>query len=375
MKSTRNWTWVAPILLYAASALEMIIMVTPFAAYFYSVYTPLFHGLEQSAVTAWLPQFFLPHLAHTKISLFRAFNWLGAILALVGILGFFACAIQLYYGKFIKKQLVSGGLYGRVRHPQYLMLIIGGAGFLLLWPRFFILVTYLMMLGLYYILARHEEETIRQRYGSVSDDYMTRVPMLNPFRGPRTTGKWKPIPRSRAVRVWFAIITISLVLAFGLRTIAVSQLYAVQWQAPSPNVTGLAFRAMSDEAINDIMESVVRAPPVQALLDEDADTALFMQINDGRSQLKHLLIDLGMTSAGLEKIQTPKDGYFIVVSQVMSRDPEIRTPPNVFAVSARIKPAVLVGLPDIQEDPADNPPVVYELTADLFYQGFVRILF
>jgi len=126
MKSSRNWTWVAPILLYAASALEMIIMVSPFAAYFYSVYTPLFHGLEQSVATAWLPQFFLPHLAHTKIALYRGFNWLGALLALVGIIGFFTCAIQLYYGKFIKKQLVSGGLYGRVRHPQYLMLIVGG---------------------------------------------------------------------------------------------------------------------------------------------------------------------------------------------------------------------------------------------------------
>jgi len=43
MNSSRRWPWIAPILLYAASALEMIIMVTPFAAYFYSVYTPLIH--------------------------------------------------------------------------------------------------------------------------------------------------------------------------------------------------------------------------------------------------------------------------------------------------------------------------------------------
>ena len=46
MASSRRWPWIAPILLYAASALEMIIMVTPFAAFFYSVYTPLFHGLD-----------------------------------------------------------------------------------------------------------------------------------------------------------------------------------------------------------------------------------------------------------------------------------------------------------------------------------------
>ncbi len=60
--TTSRWPWVVPILIYAAATLEMIIMVTPFAAYFYSVYTPLLHGLEASAATAWLPQFFLPHL-------------------------------------------------------------------------------------------------------------------------------------------------------------------------------------------------------------------------------------------------------------------------------------------------------------------------
>ena len=274
---------------------------------------------------------------------FAGFNWLGAILALVGIIGFITCAIQLYYGKFIKKKLVSGGLYGRVRHPQYLMLIIGGAGFLLLWPRFFILATYLMMLGLYYMLARHEEQTIKHRYGSVSDEYLTRVPMLNPFRGPRKTGAWKPIPRSRSIRIWFAIVAVSLILAFGLRTIAVSQLYAVQWESPAPNITALSFRAMDDDAINAIMESVVEIPSVQMLLTDDPDTALYMQINNGRSQLKHLLIDLGMTSGALDALEIPKDGYFIVVSRVVPRDPKIVTPPNVFSLTARIEPAVLVG--------------------------------
>ena len=58
-------------------------------------------------------------------------RWLGiggALLALIGIIGFLVCAVQLYYGKFVKKQLVSGGLYGRVRHPQYLCLAVAGLG-------------------------------------------------------------------------------------------------------------------------------------------------------------------------------------------------------------------------------------------------------
>jgi len=365
MTTTRRWPWIAPILLYAASTLEMIIMVTPFAAYFYSVYTPLFHGLEQSAATAWLPQFFLPHLAHTRLALFRGINWLGAILALVGIVGFFACAVQLYYGKFIKKQLVSGGLYGRIRHPQYLLLMIGGAGFLLLWPRFFILVTYLMMLGLYYMLARHEEETLKERYGSTTHDYLARVPMFNPFSGPR---QHTPAPRARVLTVWLAIVAASLLTAFGLRALAVSQLYVVQRQ--SPDVTALAFRTMSDAEVSATTESVLATAPIRSLLENDRDVALFMQINNSGSQLRHLLIDLGMTPQARDALDIPQDGDFIVVSQVMARNPAATQVPGAFALGARIEPLFLVNLPGNQQ-----PPAISKLTTDQFYTDFSRILF
>jgi protein-S-isoprenylcysteine O-methyltransferase Ste14 len=368
MNSTRNWPWIAPILLYAAAGLEMIIMVTPFAAYFYSVYTPLFHGLEQTAATAWLPQFFLPHLSHTQMALFRGVNWFGAILSLVGIIGFFACAIQLYYGKFIKKQLVSGGLYGRVRHPQYLMLIIGGAGFLLLWPRFFILATYLMMLGLYYLLARHEEETIKQRYGSATDDYLARVPMFNPFSGSRQSETAVPATRSKALTVWLTVVVISLALSFGLRSLAVSQLYTVE--SLSPPVTALSFRAMSDDAITETMESVLATPAIQNLQRQSPGRALFMQINNGRSQLTHLLIDLGMTPEARKTIDLPENGYFVVVSQVVPRNPDAENPASPFSLGARTKPKFLVGLPE-----NEGRPTAYELSDDQFYPGFARILF
>jgi protein-S-isoprenylcysteine O-methyltransferase Ste14 len=366
--STSRWPWIAPILIYAAATLEMIIMVTPFAAYFYSVYTPLLHGLEASAATAWLPQFFLPHLAYTKIAAFRYVEWFGAFLALVGLLGFIGCAIQLYYGKFIKKELVTGGLYGRVRHPQYLMLIIGGAGFLLLWPRFFILVTYLMMLGLYYALARHEEETIRQRYGSETDAYLARVSMFNPFRTPREGADWQPLPRATALGIWAGVFALSLLLAFGLRALAVSQFYAVARM--DPNVTALSFREMSDYEIRTIMDSALQTVALTNLLEENPDTALVMQINDGRSQLTHLLIDLGMKAERRRELDLPDDGWFVAVSRVRSRDPDASEAPDPFSLTARIEPVYLVSL----SKDADTATVT-DLAADLFYPGFARILF
>ncbi|MDP6674576.1 MAG: isoprenylcysteine carboxylmethyltransferase family protein [Gammaproteobacteria bacterium] len=366
--TTRRWPWVVPILVYAAATLEMIIMVTPFAAYFYSVYTPLLHGLESSVITAWLPQFFLPHLAYTKIAAFRYVEWLGAFLALVGILGFFACAIQLYYGKFIKKKLVTGGLYGRVRHPQYLMLIIGGAGFLFLWPRFFILVTYLAMLGLYYMLARFEEETIRKRYGSETDVYLARVSMFNPLRKPRENANWQPLPRSKALGIWSGVFAISLLLAFGLRALAISQFYSVAQQ--NPNVTALSFRKMADDEINAVVNSALQTVTLTNLLEENPQYALYMQINDGRSQLTHLLIDLGMKADRRRELQLPDDGWFLVVSRILLRDPEAGATPDPFSLAAKIEPLYLVSLAR-ETDSA----TVTDLTPDLFYPGFSRILF
>lgn len=360
--SASRWPWLAPIIIYAVSALEMIIMVSPFAAYFYSVYTPLFHGLQQNEATAWLPQFFLPHLAQTKLGVFRALNWLGAGLTLLGLIGFLACAVQLYYGKFVKKRLVSGGLYARVRHPQYLCLAVAGLGLLLLWPRFFILATYLMMLGLYYVLARHEEEVIRARYGKATEDYFARVPMLNPFGRPRATGGWQPPSRRRAFATWAAVVVLSLVAAFWLRDVAVGQLYAVR----SPAATALAFRPTAESRIRELMEAVMASEPVRALTGQGRAGALFLQIAASNGQLKHLLVDLGMKEGPRNALELPDSDEFIVVSRVVGR--EAHTAPDPFAIDTRIEPMFLAYA-------QAGEMVLRALPPDDFYPDFARIRF
>ena len=49
------------ILLYLLIGLEIIIMISPFAAYFYAGYGPLLNALYAHPATAWLTGFFLPH--------------------------------------------------------------------------------------------------------------------------------------------------------------------------------------------------------------------------------------------------------------------------------------------------------------------------
>lgn len=365
--SSPRWPWIAPIVIYAVSALEMIIMVSPFAAYFYSVYTPVFHGLERSALTAWLPQFFLPHFAQTR---FRPLGWLeivGVALALVGLLGFLGCAVQLYYGKFVKKRLVSDGLYARVRHPQYLCLAVAGAGFLFMWPRFFILATFLMMLGLYYVLAQHEEETIRKRYGASTDAYLASVPMFNPFRSLRSGASWQPPSRGRAFATWLAVTIGAIGLAFLLRMAAVSQLYAVESEAP--RVTALSFKARTDEAIGAIKESVLGTPAVQAELQDHPGETLFLQIADGRFALMHLLLDLGMQAPAREALKVPDQGEFVVVSRVLARAGS-DVAPDALAVGTHIEPLFLV-------EPSGSGAAASSrvLAGGDFYPDFSRIRF
>ena len=135
----------AGFLTYLFITLEMLFMVTPFAFYYYSVYSPLLAVPASFRATAWLPAFFLPHLS-TEI-----LPSLGGLIFVLGLLGFFLSAFQLYYAKFRRRGVVQSAFYRRIRHPQYLFLAIAGLGLLIVWPRFILLIVYVNMLWFYYV--------------------------------------------------------------------------------------------------------------------------------------------------------------------------------------------------------------------------------
>ena len=162
------------ILAYFAITLEMIFMVTPFALYYYSVYSPFLSAASRVRGLTWLPAFFLPHLSTEVIPS------IGGLIVLVGIVAFLIGAVQIYYGKFRRRGMVQSGFYKRVRHPQYLFLGIAGLGLLILWPRFILLILYVNVLWFYYILARNEEARMRSRYGGAYLELMQRAPMFIP---------------------------------------------------------------------------------------------------------------------------------------------------------------------------------------------------
>lgn len=168
------------ILSYGLIALEIIIMISPFAFYFYSFYGPSLKGFYALPATRWLTAFFLPHILLSNNVILNTLDRIASYLFPLGLWIFLIGAIHVYGSKLLRKGPVTKGLYAFVRHPQYLGLIISGLGLLLFWPRFFILVMYVTMVFIYYHLARHEERIMEKRYGEAYVDYKRKTGMFLP---------------------------------------------------------------------------------------------------------------------------------------------------------------------------------------------------
>lgn len=151
-------------------AAEVIIMISPFAGFFYASagFEPLLGLLSGSPLTAWLDGFFLNHSVVTTSWLLEWQRKLGLVLFGLGLAGFFISAFQVYSNKLSRRGVAAGGLYRYVRHPQYLCLGIAGWGLLTAWPRFLLLGFWITMMFLYAGLARFEERRLKERFG---EDY------------------------------------------------------------------------------------------------------------------------------------------------------------------------------------------------------------
>ncbi|MFQ6671771.1 MAG: methyltransferase family protein, partial [Candidatus Tectimicrobiota bacterium] len=78
--------------------------------------------------------------------------------------------------------LVTDGIYGTVRHPQYVGLWVLILGFLIQWPT---IATVLMGPGLfvmYFRLARREEAELEAAFGDAYRRYKQLVPAFVPLR-------------------------------------------------------------------------------------------------------------------------------------------------------------------------------------------------
>ena len=147
-QKSRKLILISSIVFYVLIGIEIIVMISPFALYFYSVYGPLLELFSNSPYLSWTTEFFLPHMVFVDDPLILAISYLQ-LLMIIGLILFFSAAIPLYYGRFTGKGVVQISFYSKIRHPQYLFLAISGFGLLLYWPRFIILFMYVTMLFVY----------------------------------------------------------------------------------------------------------------------------------------------------------------------------------------------------------------------------------
>jgi protein-S-isoprenylcysteine O-methyltransferase Ste14 len=254
--------------LYLLIGLEIVIMISPFAAYFYSVYGPLLNFLYDYKITAWLTGFFLPHAVVSKSTLLNVIGGFGRILFSLGLIAFLIGAIQIYSAKFRRKGMVSSILYRWVRHPQYLFLAIAGFGLLLFWPRFLILVLYISMLFVYYLLARHEEQRMLAKYGDSYQAYMENTAMFLPGEPGgkifRALFGWIK-PSQLGVVVSYGVVMILAVgVAFGLRSYTISKTSV--FNLPEKNVTAISVMPRPDHYLRDTLDVVYRDSAVAAAI-------------------------------------------------------------------------------------------------------------
>jgi len=90
-------------------------------------------------------------------------------------LGFSVLALgwkEVYRGQ---GRLVTTGLYARLRHPQYLGLILIVIAFLIMWPTLLTLILAPFLIGRYILLSREEDRELEKEFGDEFSRYRETV--------------------------------------------------------------------------------------------------------------------------------------------------------------------------------------------------------
>ena len=264
--------WRSVIVLYFIIGLEVLIMISPAAGFFYAAFNPVLLSLAQTSATRWLTAFYLPHMVSPSTPLLQTVRVTGSVLFVAGALMFLVCAGQVYYHKVTRKGVALRGLYTWIRHPQYLGLAITGLGLSILWPRFLTIALWAVMIALYYALARDEERRMLGEFQAGYREYMDRTGMFLPRGIEAAMERVLPV-RSRTRRT---ILVIGLLAvgaiggAFGLRAYTLDSLPL--W-SDGP-VTTLAILPNDLAVVDHRMRDVLEIPEIKTRLAGQKDPVL-----------------------------------------------------------------------------------------------------
>lgn len=351
---------------YGLVMFEVIIMVSPFAFYFYAAYGPTLKWLNHSAATAWLTGFLLPHAVLTTSPLLEFLRWnLGRSAFGLGLLAFFVLAAQIYGSKLLGRRMVNSGAYHSVRHPQYLCLGLSAFGLFTQWPRMIIFLLFVGMLFVYYFLARVEERRMLAVDPSYAD-YMRRTGMFLPGN-----------PGGRLYRLLFGKLNdqklghgLAVTMLLGLALVAGLGLYAYTtrhiahttvssnmeaiavYPMPPSDMRGITLLALSDPSVQQAIQREGNATFVAHVLPQDYGMiGMFADIgtrhmtpgpgNIRVSRFKYLggwLLPFLDSRARTNLMGSAKPEYRVVFSRVDGPDGRPLPRSNLFDLSAKMTP-------------------------------------
>ena len=366
--------------LYGLVMIEVIVMISPFAFYWYSVYAPTLQGLHRWPSTAWTEAFFLPHSVITASPTLEFLRWqVGTYCFSLGILAFLICAFQVYRAKLFRKGVVNSWIYSHIRHPQYLSLAVAGYGLLTMWPRIIILILYVGMLFAYYFLARFEEQQMEAGFPAYAE-YRRRTAMFIPGnpggRLFRLFFGWIA-NRSVALAVSSAVIVMLVMgsaLALRFYTIGHSATELLPedrtmaiaiWPMPAERIQQVVSSALNDERVRSALEKEPGAVFTAHILPQDygmvnmfADVGtnhrMFSRMSPHRFAYLLSFVVPFLDHQRKERIMgSPQDNYKVVFSRVDKPGRPALTVEQVTDVTAKMTPVVIADL--VSKGPSSDP--------------------
>jgi protein-S-isoprenylcysteine O-methyltransferase Ste14 len=287
----------------------MVFMASPFAAYFYSVYSPVLTWTVNHSWLIWLTDFFVPHLSTPASAWFGRLLKLPRYLLFVGLASFAIHAVYLYWMRFVRKEIATGLLYRYIRHPQYLSFAVAGLGLVFFWPRFINLLLWVVMLIGYYALARAEEQRVEFQHGEQYVLYRQRTAMFIPGRlGGRIAERifgWLPWPPVRGYAALIVLLVAVLTSAFFVRALSIRKLHDVAL----PNALIVFLDEPPRAAPGKIEGEITRLLAGQSA--PRGSVRLFYVLSK-KHTLQHLLLDSGITHDALAASNFPDASWYLV---------------------------------------------------------------
>jgi protein-S-isoprenylcysteine O-methyltransferase Ste14 len=368
MKKVLKWLASA---LYGLVMIEVVIMISPFAFYWYSLYAPTLQGLHRSRATAWMESFFLPHSVITTSSALEFVRWqIGGWAFGLGLLAALICAVQVYTTKLLKRKTAQSWMYAHIRHPFYLSLAVAGFGLLTIWPRIIILILYLGMLFLYYFLARFEEKQVEAAHPEYAE-YRQRTGMFLPGNPGgklfRLLLGWIE-NRSLALGVSSAVIVV-LVLggALALRRYTIS--HAATELLPDDRMMAIAIWPTPSDKIQQVVSAALENEKVRTALDNESGAAFTAHLLPKDYGMVNMFADVGTDHRMFSKVSvhrlasvagfaipsvdphlknrimgTAQDNYKVVFSRVDEPGKSQLPVSKVTDLSAKMTPVVIANV-------------------------------